>query len=944
MTSSVEWGRIEAALDEVLALPEGEWRGACTRIAGEDKSLLSELESLLANVHGDDPVLDFPAAGRAAETPTAHPGIPAGTRIGAYRIIELLGSGGMGEVYRAERADGQFEQQVAIKLMRSGLSDRAQRFQAERQTLARLEHPNIAGLRDGGVAEDGRLFMVMDLVRGLPITQWCREHGCSLTQRLQLFSAICDAVAYAHRKLVVHRDIKPNNVLVTEEGEVKLLDFGVARLLDQASTQDTLEGAMSPGYAAPEQLTGEPITTATDIYALGVLLFELLTGANPWGREALPLAALVGRVLQEQVPPASRFADRQALAPVPAKALRGDLDAIIAKAMRAQPESRYESVTQMQQDISCTLLSQPVSARAGARWYVVGRFVKRHRWGLAAAAVVILAVLGAAGGIAWQGHIAKQESARALAVKDFLVKVFRASDPRIASDKPRGQITAKELLDDSVGRIDQQFAGQPELRLELLGITMEIYGYLGDDERFEALMKERTSLARRLYGDRNPIVIEGVITDAWQAIYSQDYVTANRLLQQTDVLLRSAGLDQSKLRADWWLAKERALHATPGSAASRSAALDHAITLYERYNPQSSYYPAALANAATVRFLEMNYPESAQLNERAIRTEEKLADRDDADLAVIYGNYADVLSKLGRLADAEQAYSSSTALALRTEGAHFGTYWQTLGAHALMLYFSGDRARATAMLDTMLAAIPAGWKANTDDTLARETYARFLTYDGRAAEAVPVLEAALKVLTAKPRHDYDLRETHLWLGDAYDAVGRIDDARQALQWSLHDYETNQPANRPGVLEARERWARFLLDHPRSEEDTAAAHAHLKRVLADGAATSTYTVALVQAHGDLAHAALNAGQAAAALAELGAAKVELSRVKSVYDVRIADDLTLLQSSILAAMHRLPEARAAASLALQLAQRHDGDGSERVRRAKAQLARLEQSASS
>lgn len=941
MTSSAEWARIEAALDEILALPEDQWSAACTRVAGEDRAFRSELESLLANVHGDDPVLDFPAAGTPEAVPTPIPSVPAGSRIGAYRIVALLGRGGMGEVYSAERADGQFEQQVAIKLMRSGPFGRTQRFQIERQTLARLEHPNIAGLRDGGVTEDGRLFMVMDLVRGRPITQWCREQGCPLKHRLQLFSAVCDAVAYAHRKLIVHRDIKPNNVLVTDEGEVKLLDFGVARLLDQASAQDTLDGAMSPGYAAPEQLTGEPITTATDIYALGVLLFELLTGQNPWGQDALPLAALVGRVLNENVPAASRVAEKQKSPPVPPKALRGDLDAIIAKAMRTEPESRYESVAQMQKDIGSTLGSEPVSARADARWYVAGRFLKRHRWGFAAAAVVMVAVLGAAVGIAWQGHIAKQESARALAVKDFLVKVFRASDPRIASDKPREQITAKELLDESVGRIDQEFVGQPELRLELLGITMEIYGYLGDDERFEELMKKRTSLARSLYGDRNPIAIYGVIMDAWQAIYTQDYLKANRLLEQSDGLLRSADLDQSKLRAEWWLAKERALNATPGSARARRDALDRAIALFARYDPQSPSYPAALANAATIRNLEAAYAEAVQLDQRAIQVEEKLADRDDSDLAVIYSNYGDVLSKLGRLEDAGQAYSTSATLASRTEGVHFGTYWQTLGAHALLLYFSGDRAGATTMLDTMLAAIPPVWKANTDDTLARESYARFLTEDGRAAEAVPLLESALKVLTARPRHDYDLRETQLWLGNAYEAVGRTDDARQALQWSLHDFETNQPANRPGVLEARERWARFLLDHPRSEEDTAVAYANLKRVLADGAATSAYTVALVQAHADLARAALHGGQAAAALAEFEAAEHELSQVRCVHDVRIADDLELLHSSILAAMQRLPEAREAASLALKLAQRHDAGDSERVRRASAQLASLGQS---
>ena len=938
MTSSSEWRRIDTALDEILSLPADEWSAACTRIAGSDAQLRRELESLLAKVDGEDPVLDFPAASRPAEMQPASAGLPAGTRIGAFRVVELLGRGGMGEVYRAERADGHFEQQVAIKLMRPEVLDRAQHFHAERQILARLEHPNIAGLHDGGVAEDGRLFMVMDLIEGQSIMHWCRAHRCDLRRRLQLFLAVCDAVAYAHRKLVVHGDLKPSNVLVTEGGEVKLLDFGVARLLDQAPREETRYGALTPGYAAPEQLTGGQISTATDVYALGVLLFELLTGANPWGSDELPLAVLVGRVLEENVPLASKFAERQTDAPVPAKFIGGDLDSIIAKAMRKEPESRYESVAQLQADVIRTIGSEPVSAREGARWYVAGRFLKRNRWGMAAAAVLTLAVLGAAGGIAWQGHIAKQEAARALAVKNFLIKVFRASDPRIATDKPRGQITAKELLDGSVGRIDQEFAGQPQLRLELLGMTMEIYGYLGDDERYGALMKRRVSLARNLYGDHHPIVIEGEITDAWASIYTQDFADANRHLEHSDALLREARLDESKLRAEWWVAKERALQSTPGSAAARQDALNRGITLFAKYDPLSSSYPAALANAATIRYLDADYQGSADLNDRAIKVEEKLADRDDADLAVIYGNYGDALSKLGRFGDAERAYDKSVSLSLRTEGEHYGTYWRTLGSHASMLFLHGKLDRALGMFATMLAAIPADWKANTDDTLAREAYAEILTRDGRAAQALPILETAVKVLTVRPRHDYDLRHVRLLLGNAYDGAGRIDEARDALQWVLSDYESNEPNGRPGVVESRERWARFLLDHPHGGDDLAVARAALSRVLTDGIAVAPYTTALAEAHADLARMALNEGHAEAALSELNAAESALSRVKSVYDVRVADDLVLLNSEILTALRRLPEARAAAALALQLARRHDSPQSLRVSRANAHFAKL------
>jgi eukaryotic-like serine/threonine-protein kinase len=899
VTTRSEWQRVDAALDEILMLAPEEWRAACARIAGDDADLRHELESLLAKVGGEDPILDFPAGSVPVGSEAPAPGLPPGTRIGAYRVVAMLGRGGMGEVYRAERADGHFEQQVAIKLMRPELVDRAPRFHAERQILARLKHPHIATLQDGGMAEDGRLFMVMDLVVGRPITHWCRERRSPLRKRLELFIAVCDALAYAHRKLVVHRDIKPNNVFVTEEGEVKLLDFGVARLLDQTSRDETRHGALTPGYAAPEQLTGGQITTATDVYALGTLLFELVTGASPWGAEELPLAALVGRVLEDTAPAASKVAAQRADAPVPAKLIDGDLDAIIAKAMRKEPESRYESVALLQADVVHMLRSEPVSAREGARWYVAGRFLKRHRWGVAAAAAVALAVLGGAGGIAWQGHVAKQEAARASAVKGFLIQVFRASDPRIAADKPRGEITAKELLDISAGRIDKEFADQPDLRLELLGLATEIYGYLGDDERYETLMRQRVSLASRLYGGHHPIVIEGEINEAWASVYTQDFADANRHLDRSDALLHEAHLDESALRAQWWVAKERALQATPDSAAARRQALDRGVALYAKYAPNSNYYAAALANAATVRFGAAEYPAAVELNARAIRVEESVPDRDDVDLAVMYGNYGDALVKLGRSAEAERAFTQSEALAHRTSGENYGTYWRTLASHASLMYLNGDRGKAMAMFDTMLAAIPPGWKANTDDTLARETYADCLTREGRAAEAVPLLETALKVLTARPRHDYDRRHAQLLLGTAYEGVGRVDEARDALQWALRDYEAHEPVDRPGVLEARVRWGSFLLQHPRGADDQAAAQAALGRVIADAGAAGRYTPAVAEAHMSLARLALRAGRVADARREVDAAEQALKEMRATYDVRLRDQLSQLKIATAAA---------------------------------------------
>ncbi len=939
MTSSREWQRIDAALDKILSLPRGDWNEACWRLSGGDESFRLELESLLAQVDGEDPVLDFAAGSPPIGRASIRAGLPTGARIGAYRVVELLGVGGMGEVYRAERADGQFEHQVAIKLMRPEVGDRPQRFHAERQILARLEHPNIAGLHDGGVAEDGRLFMVMDLVVGQSITRWCEEHGSTLADRLTLFLAVCDAVAYAHRKLVIHRDLKPTNVLVNEEGNPKLLDFGVARLLDQTPNEETRYGALTPGYAAPEQLAGGQITTATDVYALGMLLFELLTGANPWGYEDMPLATLVGRILEDDVPLASGFAALQRRPPVPPKEICGDLDVIIAKAVRKEPDSRYGSVTLLQADIVRMLRSEPISARDGALVYVTGRFFKRHRWGVMAGGFIAAAILTAAVGIAWQGHVAKQEAARALAVKNFLITVFRASDPRIARDKPRGEITAKELLDGSVSRIDQDFANQPELQLELLGIAGEIYGYLLDDERYDALMKRRVSLAKHMYGDLHPLVIEGVIMDAWSNIYTQKFSVANRELRESDALLRQAHLDQSAIRAEWWLARERALAATPNSEALRREAVDQAVALFAKYDPLNKSYPAALANAALSRFREVQYDAAATLNARAVEAALNIPEHDDMDLALIYANQGDVLSKLGTFDGAEKQYDLAADLAHRTIGEHYGTYWRVLGRHAAMLYLRGDRLRALSMYTDMMATVPADWKETSDDTLAREAYAECLTWEGRASEAVPLLEAALQVLTERPQHDYDLRQLRLLLGDAYEQTGRIDVARSSLESAFKEYVMREPPGRPSVVEAQERWARFLIDHPRDAADLETAARVLHEVLVDAQAFGIFTVAAARAHLDLAQSALNLNRPDDALHETELAANALRQVRSLYDVRLEDELILIKSEALAALNHLPEARSGAATALASALRHDAPRSIAIRRVQALVRRLD-----
>ena len=457
-TAAADWARLDAALDELLGLPAEQRDAAITRLAAGDAAFARKLQSMAAGLDGEDALLDQPAALVLLGAPPIMPGLAPGTRLGPWRIVEPIGRGGMGEVYRAERADGPFEQRVAIKLMRADAARLMARFHAERQIVARLDHPGIARLLDGDASPDGQPYMVMELVEGRHLIEWCREQHCPLDQRLDLFDMICDAVAYAHRNLVVHRDLKPANVLIGADGRPKLLDFSIARLLDGPVGHATQEILLTPGYAAPEQLNGGPITTAADVYALGLLLYELLCGRPARDVQGLPLAAAMQRALTIDVQAPSRAAQVDAAAPVPAQRLVGDLDAIVAKALRPEPELRYASVDALRADIDRYRQHLPVLARRGSWGYVAARALRRHR-GSAIASMLVLSVLVVGVlAVAWQAKLAREQAQRATAIQQFLLSLFRANTPEIA----RGhEITAKDLLASGSTRLDADLHEQP---------------------------------------------------------------------------------------------------------------------------------------------------------------------------------------------------------------------------------------------------------------------------------------------------------------------------------------------------------------------------------------------------------------------------------------------------------------------------------------------------
>ncbi len=371
-----------------------------------------------------------------------------GTRIGAFRLVRLLGKGGMAAVFLGEREGGDFRQLAAVKLLRRGLySELEQRlFQRERRVLAALAHPNIAHLIDGGLTDAGIPFLIMEYVDGLPVTRHAAEHALDARARIALFLTICRTVESAHRSLVVHRDIKPSNILVTEDGTVKLLDFGIAKLIEDEGETPT-EAVFTPEYAAPEQLAGKPVTTATDVYALGLLLYELLLGRRPAGYPT--------RRPSSQVEPPAQTAAAPPLAL--RRLLRGDLDNILLRALEPEPERRYASAGALADDIERHLAGRPVEAHPPSRWYRTRKFVQRHRGGVAISAALVLGILSALGLALWQANVAlRQEEAalheaqRANSVRDFMEKLFEPVSEGVAEDK---QPSLSDLVAAGVERL-----------------------------------------------------------------------------------------------------------------------------------------------------------------------------------------------------------------------------------------------------------------------------------------------------------------------------------------------------------------------------------------------------------------------------------------------------------------------------------------------------------
>jgi predicted Ser/Thr protein kinase len=657
--SPAQRARVDALLDDMFDLPEAERMANLRARRIEDSAVLAEVESLLRSASASGGFLSNPPKPPAEEL------IPDGTlglRLGPWRITRLLGRGGMGEVYEAKRADGNFEQRVAIKLLQRDAAAQMERFQAERQILARLEDPGIARLYDGGVTEDGRPFMAMEYVEGRPITEYCQVTRASFEQRLALFVQVCDAVAYAHRNLIVHRDLKPSNILVTRNGAVKLLDFGIAKLLDAQRARVTQAALtpMTPICAAPEQLTGAAVTTATDVYALGLLLFELLSGAHPWMGSDTPVLQAMRTVLQRPAPSLSRTAEAQPNAPVPARLLQGDLDAIVAKALRKEPGDRYATVEAMKLDVERSLRGEPVAAREGARLYVISRTLRRYRWAAAAVSAVIVSLAVGLGVAAWQAEkaaqerdVARRDAAREEAVRYNLTGLFRSA----ISDQGSKSTTAKGMIDLSAQRVLKEYRDQPLLAGQVVLTLADLYGALED-------VNGAASLLEGFLAEADSKADPFAVADARQKLANIELLRghadrAETLLGQAESFWRAAPKQYAEERLEGLVTRAR-LQRTRGDIEGAIATTRDAISQRIALSGHDNRETAVLFNSLAISLGTANrVPEALKAYYETTAIYRALGLGDGIDAQIIVANTGTLEMRAGHLRDAESLLKSS---------------------------------------------------------------------------------------------------------------------------------------------------------------------------------------------------------------------------------------------------------------------------------------------
>jgi len=831
--------RVKQIFNQLVDLPPDERAGRLDAACGGDEELRAELEALLGGLDVRDETLRRVVGSVASDALGDLPASAAGRVYGPWRLARLVARGGMGAVYLAERADGSYEQQAAVKLVNVALMSplALRRFDDERQILARLQHPNIARLIDGGTTADGEPWLAMEYVAGLRIDEYCRAHGLDVPARLALFRKVCAAIDYAHRNLVVHRDIKPSNVLVDDEGEPKVLDFGLARLFadedSQAAPTVTEHRALTPRYASPEQLKGEPLTISTDVYSLSVLLYELLAGASPYEASTNDPAALHFAICDGDREPPSSAATRtggagDGDAREAARELKGDLDNIVLKGLRAEVERRYGTVGELVEDIGRYLRDEPVMARSDTWQYRTAKFMKRRRTPVLAALGVIAAIATLSAlfvdRIIAERDAAEAARARAEQVTEFLTDLFASADRFESAGE---EITVRDLLDAGAARIRTELADQPVERARLMQRIADTYNALSLHEEAAALSREAWTVRRETLGDKHAETLGSKRNYAdfvWLAgndVEESIALLREVLAAQIDTMgpashevasTRNAIAKALRYKGDQLGALEEFQAALailedlpPGHRDRRfrvnvlnqignideslgdvDGAIDHygraLDILEERGEPNHPLVGALLNNIGVALRRQGDLEEALTYLERAVEHTRRVLGEESEDYEVQLSTLGKSLGQLGRFEEANRALDRARGVAEKLYGTDHPFYAWHLVNKARMRQLQNDHAATLALLDQAIPIYRAAYGDYHPFLAAAEIgYAESSFETGDVQGAAAQARETLDRMREYPDHERHIEALgRSILGRALGRLGQDAEARELL--------------------------------------------------------------------------------------------------------------------------------------------------------------------
>ena len=786
------WRLARELFEAVVDFPQAQWQAQLLLQCPHDDGLREEVLELLradaAATRGTGMIERAPdivaeLAQQLTGSATASAGaasVVSGQRLGAFRLLREIARGGMGAVWLAERADGQFQQQVAIKLIRGGwdAAETQARFLAERQILASLQHPHIAHLVDGGVADDGRPWLALEYVAGKDLRQWCDTQQLDLRQRLALFLTVCEAVQHAHQRLVVHRDLKPSNILVSDSGVVKLLDFGIAKLLDTESAAVSATRIFTPEYAAPEQVRGENVTTAVDIYALGLVLYELLSGQRPYKVDNSTPAAYERAILDQEPTRPSLIATRDSVQAAqiaanrhltPARLrreLRGDLDAIVLKALRKLPAQRYASVGELMADLNRHLAQQPVLARRGNWRYHAARFLQRNAVAVLLAVVAAAALLAGLGVALWQAQLARSERDTARQALGFMTTLFDNADPA----KQKGEaLSVRDLLDTGVRDIRTALPQQESARAQLLLTMASAYLGLQQLEPAAPLIEETLAIARHR-GDK--VLEAGALTQQCRLLdLGNESEKCPALLDRAESLLDPRNADQAKLIAYGLALRVYGLQ-LENRYADMAAAMRRGLALLDD-SPDHRFLRVELSGHLAFALNELDQPVEAEAVLRPLLAQLR---KDDAAERVLLpdtlGTLAGIVAAQGRSDESIALQREAVAVMESLYGKDNPAISPQLNGLARALNGAGRTAEALPLMERTVALDRSrGQEVNPELASGLCNLGVLRLQLGQEAAALEALDEAVGV-AARSDIAMELGRSLLWRASAHLLAGR----------------------------------------------------------------------------------------------------------------------------------------------------------------------------